>query len=80
MSERNACDAPKGIGINDGQSANLKSASLKSATREGWVAGAVNWKNSVQWRAKHRQGPWSFLINTGSETRGIVLVAGPPAY
>jgi hypothetical protein len=31
-------------------------------------------------RAGNRRGPWGLSKDTGSETRGIVLVGGLPAY
>ncbi len=31
-------------------------------------------------RAENRRGPWGLPKDTGSETRGILLVGGPPAY
>jgi len=30
--------------------------------------------------AETRRGPWGLSKDTGSETRGILLVGGPPAY
>jgi hypothetical protein len=29
---------------------------------------------------ENRWGPWGLSKDTGSETRGILLVGGPPAY